>query len=144
MGEGIPKVNIAVQDRVLLHLLENDNQADRYLVDFSLTRPGIAESCALHPPNVSRTMRVLSKRELVSEHTRNIRGEERRQKIWQLTEEGRIKATQSKKSMSQIKVVLRDSNGELIEVKASEASQRLATDISLLQILMHALSLIHI
>ena len=40
--------------------------------------------------------------------------------------------------MSQIKVVLRDSNGELIEVKASEASQRLATDISLLQILMHA------
>ena len=138
MGEGIPKVNIAVQDRVLLHLLENDNQADRYLVDFSLTRPGIAESCALHPPNVSRTMRVLSKRELVSEHTRNIRGEERRQKTWQLTEEGRIKATQSKKSMSQIKVVLRDSNGELIEVKASEASQRLATDISLLQILMHA------
>ena len=138
MGEGIPKVNIAVQDRVLLHLLENDNQADRYLVDFSLTRPGIAESCALHPPNVSRTMRDLSKRELVSEHTRNIRGEERRQKTWQLTDEGRIKATQSKKSMAQIKVVLRDSNGELIEVKASEASQRLATEISLLQILMHA------
>ena len=82
MGAGIPKVNIAVQDRVLLHLLENDNQADRYLVDYALTRPGVAEACALHPPNVSRTMRDLLKREFVSEHTRNIRGEERRQKTW--------------------------------------------------------------
>ena len=118
MGEGIPKVNIPVQDRVLLHLLENDNQADRYLVDYSLTRPGVAEACALHPPNVSRTMRDLLKRELVSEHTRNIRGEERRQKTWQLTEEGRINASKSKKSMGQIKVILRDDNGELIEVVA--------------------------
>ena len=138
MGEGIPKVNIPVQDRVLLHLLENDEQADRYLVDYSLTRPGVAEACALHPPNVSRTMRDLLKRELVSEHTRNIRGEERRQKTWQLTDEGRVKASKSKKSMGQIKVVIRDSSGELIEIIASDASRRLATDISLLQILMHA------
>jgi len=138
VGEGIPKVNIPVQDRVLLHLLENDEQADRYLVDYSLTRPGVAEACALHPPNVSRTMRDLLKRELVSEHTRNIRGEERRQKTWQLTDEGRIKASKSKKSMGQIKVVIRDSSGELIEIIASDASLRLATDISLLQILMHA------
>ena len=78
MSAGIPKVNIAVLDRVLLHLFENDEQADRYLADVALTRPGIAESCALHPPNVSRTMRDLLKRQYVSEHTRNIRGEERR------------------------------------------------------------------
>ena len=59
MSAGIPKVNIAVQDRVLLHLFENDEQADRYLTEVALTRPGIAESCELHPPNVSRTMRDL-------------------------------------------------------------------------------------
>lgn len=138
MSAGIPKVNIAVQDRVLLHLLENDEQADRYMVSFVLTRPGIAESCALHPPNVSRTMRDLLKRQLVSEHTRNIRGEERRQKTWQLTDEGRKQAQQRKAGLGVIKVILRDDSGELLEVNASEAADRLATGISLLQILMHA------
>ena len=138
VSAGIPKVNIAVQDRVLLHLFENDEQADRYLADFALTRPGIAESCALHPPNVSRTMRDLLKKQHVSEHTRNIRGEERRQKTWQLTQEGRTEAQKTRKSLGKTKVVLRDNTGELLEVEASQASERLATDISLLQILMHA------
>ena len=91
VSAGIPKVNIPVQDRVMLHLFENDDQADRYLVGTELTRPGIAESCALHPPNVSRTMRELLKKNLVSEHTRNIKGDDRRQKTWQLTEDGRKK-----------------------------------------------------
>ena len=44
VSAGISKVNIPVQDRVMLHLFENDNQADRYLVGAELTRPGIAES----------------------------------------------------------------------------------------------------
>jgi DNA-binding MarR family transcriptional regulator len=138
VSAGIPKVNIAVQDRVLLHLFENDEQADRYLTEVALTRPGIAESCALHPPNVSRTMRDLLKKQYVSEHTRNIRGEERRQKTWQLTDEGRTEALHKHKSLGKNKVVLRDEGGELLEVEALEAAERLATDISLLQILMHA------
>ena len=40
-------MNISVQDRVLIHLLENNSQADKYLVDIAMTRPGIAASCAL-------------------------------------------------------------------------------------------------
>ena len=85
VSAGVSKVNVPVQDRVMLHLFENNEQADRYLVGPELTRPGIAESCALHPPNVSRTMRELLRKELVSEHTRNVKGEDRRQKTWQLT-----------------------------------------------------------
>ena len=45
------RVNIAVADRILLHLWEQDHQADHYLVSREVTRPGIAEICALHPPN---------------------------------------------------------------------------------------------
>jgi hypothetical protein len=55
----IPRVNIAVKDRILLHLLEEDEQADRFVVSTAVTRPGIAEACAQHPPNVSRAMRNL-------------------------------------------------------------------------------------
>ena len=32
MAGDIPRVNIAVKDRILLHLLEEDEQADRYVV----------------------------------------------------------------------------------------------------------------
>ena len=88
MTGDIPKVNVAVKDRILLHLLNEDEQADRYVVSSALTRPGIAEACAQHPPNVSRAMRTLLRKRLVSEHSRTIRGDDRKQKTWQLTDEG--------------------------------------------------------
>ena len=138
VSAGISKVNIPVQDRVMLHLFENDNQADRYLVGPELTRPGIAESCALHPPNVSRTMRELLKKNLVSEHTRNIKGDDRRQKTWQLTEEGRKKAIDVRRKFSLTQVVIRDNSGDLLELEAAEVPLRLDANISLLQVLMHA------
>ena len=72
------RVHIAVEDRLLLHLLEQDNQADLYMVSAAVTRPGIAEACALHPPNVSRSMRAMLRNQWVSEHTRTVRGESRR------------------------------------------------------------------
>ena len=138
MAGDIPKVNVAAKDRVLLHLLANDDWADRYMVPPSLTRPGIAEACAQHPPNVSRTMRDLLKELLVEEHTRAVQGDERRQKTWQLTDEGRMRAQQRHAMLDDTKVLVRNMNGELLEVKAAEASQLLETDLSLLQILLHA------
>ena len=138
MSAGISKVNVPVQDRVMLHLLENDVQADRYFVGPELTRPGIAESCALHPPNVSRTMRDLLKKNMVSEHTRNIKGDDRRQKTWQLTDEGREKVIQIKEKLSSTMIVIRDGNGDLLELEAATVPARLDANISLLQVLMHA------
>ena len=48
------RVNVPVEDRVLLHLLENLSERDRHTVGHEVTRNGIAQACALHPPNVSR------------------------------------------------------------------------------------------
>jgi len=138
MAGDIPKVNVAAKDRVLLHLLANDEWADRYMVPPSLTRPGIAEACAQHPPNVSRTMRDLLREALVEEHTRAVQGDERRQKTWQLTEEGRLQATQRRVTLDATKVLVRNVDGELLEVKATEVPELLATELSLLQILLHA------
>ena len=82
MVTDLPKVNISVNDRVMLHLLEHVKQFDRYMVTSALTRKGISESCALHLPNVSRAMKSLHKKGHLEEHTRAIIGEERRQKTW--------------------------------------------------------------
>ena len=138
VSEGLPKVSVAVLDRVLLHLSDHESQSDRYVVGPELTRPGIAEACAQHPPNVSRAMRTLLRDGSVEEHTRSIRGEERRQKTWQLSEDGRQKAAERHKVLGEIKILLRNNEGELLEVAAKDAANRLETDISLLQILLHA------
>ena len=138
MAGDIPRVNIAVKDRILLHLLEEDDQADRYVVTAALTRPGIAESCAQHPPNVSRAMRTLLRKRLVSEHSRSIRGDDRRQKTWQLTDEGRGEAKKRLETLSQLKVLIRDETDTLLELEASQAANRLQAEMSVLQILLHA------
>lgn len=138
MASGDVRVNISVTDRILLHLWEQDYQADHYLVSYALTRPGIAEICALHPPNVSRTMREIMNNGWVTEHTRVIRDEERRQKTWQLTEFGRKETISRISSLRSIKVILRDRNNSLLEVRADEAASHLQANLTLLQILMHA------
>ncbi len=132
------KVNIAVADRILLHLWEQDHQADHYLVSREVTRPGIAEICALHPPNVSRTMRDLAIDGMVSENTRVVRGDDRRQKTWQLTDEGREQIQRRLPELRTTKVLLRERGGNLLEVRADEAGSRLETGLTLLQVLMHA------
>ena len=132
------RVHVSVSDRILVHLWEQDHQADHYLVTFEMTRPGIAEVCALHLPNVSRTMRELISDGLVSEHTRAVRGEERRQKTWQLTDEGRKNARISIEKLRSMKVLIRDKKGKLLEIRADEASNKLQTELTLLQVLMHA------
>lgn len=134
----LPKVSVAVSDRIILHLLENHSQADRFMVEASVTRTGIADACALHPPNVSRTMRTLHRQGLVSEHSRAIKGDSRRQKTWQLTEEGLADAKARHDSLSQIPLLIRDRLGTLLELEAGKAADRLETDLSLIQVLMHA------
>lgn len=138
MARPVSKVNIAVADRILLHLWEQDHQADHYLVNREVTRPGIAEICALHPPNVSRAMRDFDIDGMVSEHTRVIRGDERRQKTWQLTDEGREQVTRRLPELRETKVLLREREGNLLEIRADEAGSRLETGLTLLQVLMHA------
>ncbi|MDP6906983.1 MAG: AAA family ATPase [Candidatus Thalassarchaeaceae archaeon] len=132
------RVHIAVEDRILLHLGEQDDQADLYMVSASVTRPGIAEACALHPPNVSRTMRELLKNDWVTEHSRTVRGESRRQKTWQLTDMGREQAQSRIDVLRLTPVLIREESGQLLEIIAGLASNRLSADLSLLQVLMHA------
>ena len=97
--------NVPVSDRILLHLWEQDHQADHYIVSGEVTRSGIAESCAMHPPNVSRAMRKLSSDGLISQHTRTVRGDNRRQKTWQLTDEGRDTALERISDLRSIQVL---------------------------------------
>lgn len=140
MPEAPLRVSLPVSDRVLLHLWENDHQADHFIVTSEVTRPGIAAACGLHPPNVSRTIRPLLREGLVSEHTRQIRGESRRQKTWQLTENGREEATNRLDDIKATSVLIRDRSGQLLEVEAGEAADRLDSSLTLLQVLMMSIA----
>lgn len=127
-----------VSDRILLHLWEQDFQADHFTVTSDVTRSGIAESCALHPPNVSRAMRNLVSQGHISQHSRPISGDNRRQKTWQLTDDGREMARERISELSSLLVLVRSKQGTILEVRADEAANKLRAGLSLLQILMHA------
>ena len=137
MGEGA-RVNVAVADRILLHLLNHISQVDLHTVTSEITRRGISIACAVHPPNVSRSMRDLVATGIVAQGTRSVRGENRRQKVWYLTSLGIEMATAVKERLSEIPVLVRSRNGDLLELPASEASDRLRADLDLLSVLMHA------
>lgn len=138
MGK-LPKISISVEDRLILHLLEETKEKNKFLVSYSVTRRGIAEACALHAPNVSRSMKKLVLDSIVEEHMRSVKGDSRKQKTWQLTDYGELIAEKLVKKLGNLKVLIRDKKGELLEINASEASQKLESGLSLLQILMHAL-----
>ncbi len=140
MSDAPLRVSLPVSDRVLLHLLENDHQADHFIVTSEITRPGISEACGLHPPNVSRAIRPLLREGLVSEHTRQIRGEQRRQKTWQLTESGREEMNNRIDDIRATSVLIRDRDGQLLEVEAGEAADRLDSNLTLLQVLMMSIA----
>ena len=102
------------------------------MVTSTVTRPGIAEACALHPPNVSRTMRSLLKEKLVQEHSRMIKNDERRQKVWQLTEVGKVEAQERRAILAELTVLIRGKDGDLLEIKAEEVAERLEANLTLM------------
>ena len=138
MARNDSRPNVPVSDRIVLHLWEQDFQADHYTVTSEVTRSGIAESCALHPPNVSRSMRQLISQGYISQHSRSVRGEDRRQKTWQLTDDGRELARERISKLRSLNVLVRSKEGNVLEIRADEAANKLNAGLSLLQILMHA------
>ena len=138
MARNDSRPNVPVSDRIMLHLWEQDFQADHYIVTSDVTRSGIAESCALHPPNVSRAMRQLTSQGFISQHSRTVRGDNRKQKTWQLTEEGRELARERISELRSLMVLIRSNEGNVLEIRADEAANKLRAGLSLLQILMHA------
>jgi ribonuclease HII len=81
-------------------------------------------------------MRPLLKQGFVSEHTRQIRGEARRHKTWQLTENGREEINNRLPKIKKTSVLIRGRDGEMLEVEAGEAADRLDSNLTLLQVLM--------
>ncbi len=132
------RVNVPVEDRVLLHLLEHLSERDRHTVESEVTRSGISQACALHPPNVSRAMKNLARRELVTSLTRSIKGENRRQRTWQLTSDGESLAKERESRLASSRVSIRDQEGTMLTVRADQAASRIEAHMSLLQVLMHA------
>ena len=92
----------------------------------------------MHPPNVSRAMRQLISHGYISQHSRSVRGENRRQKTWQLTDDGRELARERISELRSLNILIRSKDGNVLEIRADEAANKLHAGLSLLQILMHA------
>ena len=83
-------------------------------------------------------MRQLISQGYISQHSRSVRGEDRRQKTWQLTDDGRELARERISKLRSLNVLVRSKEGNVLEIRADEAANKLNAGLSLLQILMHA------
>ena len=83
-------------------------------------------------------MRQLISQGYISQHSRSVRGEDRRQKTWQLTDDGREIARERISKIRSLNVLVRSKEGNVLEIRADEAANKLNAGLSLLQILMHA------
>ena len=70
-------------------------------------------------------MRTLLRKEWSVNTPVQLEGDDRKQKTWQLTDDGREEAKNRLSELSKLKVLIRDESNTLLEVEASEAPGRL-------------------
>ncbi|MDI6917984.1 MAG: AAA family ATPase, partial [Thermoplasmatales archaeon] len=128
---------ITIADRILLHLLEHE--CIEYSEPcFHATQYGIAEGVSVPQGNVPRTVARLAEKKLVQEKTGQVKGLERRRKIYLLTDEGTSYARDIHEKIMNTKVKFRDKKGEIKEMKICDVLEKLKkTDISILDIIIH-------
>ncbi len=100
---------LTVEDRILLHLQNYVRFADDYEVPKAMSQKGIGEAVWIAWSNVPRAMKRLKETDLVDEHSRRVKGEFRKKKVYVLTPRGFARAKELKEELGQRRVsVVRD------------------------------------
>ncbi|MEE9150977.1 MAG: tetratricopeptide repeat protein [Thermoplasmata archaeon] len=128
------KPHLTVQEKILLHLLERAKYEDMFEVPYSLTQDGIAEVVLVRRSYVSSATRELIEKGLAAEKLSHVKDEARRRKAYFLTIEGKAEAEKLCSQVKEIKVVLRDEEGEK-EVKLGDMTRMTKRKLSVMELL---------
>ncbi len=100
-----------VRDRILLHLLDLAKFAGAYDVPPEMTQDGIAKAAWIDVHHVVQYVRPLIAAGLARERSAHVRGGERKRKVYELTDTGRLKAYTLREAMKAETVLLREADG---------------------------------
>jgi DNA-binding MarR family transcriptional regulator len=121
------KHHLTVNEKILLHLLENHRSQNLREAPLSITQKGIAENVKIRWNHVPRAMHSLKKQGYVTEDMSHIEGKTRRQKAYFLTDEGLLFAKNLRERILGWDVFLRRSDGQVAKLKLSRVNMHLKT-----------------
>jgi tetratricopeptide (TPR) repeat protein/DNA-binding MarR family transcriptional regulator len=102
---------ISVEKRILFHLLNHYSSKHRYEAPIDLTQIGIAHAVGTSQSHTSRSIKKLVNKKLVSERIGRVKLGKKKQKYYQLTDEGKGQAGELKKKLSNLEITLKHPAG---------------------------------
>ncbi len=131
------KHHLTVNEKILLHLLENHRSQNLREAPLSITQKGIAENVKIRWNHVPRAMFSLKKQGYVTEDVTHIEGKTRRQKAYFLTDEGLLFAKNLRERILGWDVFLRREDGQVAHLKLSRVNSQLKTKFTPLWLYMN-------
>lgn len=130
------KYRLTINERILLHLLDNFKSKNKREAPQTVTQRGIADGVHIRWNHVPRAMNQLKKMELVFERTAHIEGKTRRQKVYYLTDDGMFSARNLRERVLNWDILLKKLDGQTVKLKLSDVNLELKTDFSPLSLSM--------
>ncbi len=134
-GDG-KKHHLTVNEKILLHLLENYKSQNLREAPISITQKGIAENVEIRWNHVPRAMLSLKKQGLIIEDMSHIEGKTRRQKAYFLTDEGLLFAKNLRERVLGWDVFLRRTDGQVTKMILSKVNSQLKANFPPLKLFM--------
>jgi DNA-binding MarR family transcriptional regulator len=129
------KLKLTIEERILSHIREYSKYEHNLQAPFALTQDGIAKAVSVVRSAIPRSMKKLSDKGLVNEQIGHVEGVTRRRKIYYLTTEGLVRAQEITEKLERVNCHIKNQDGEVAELKLSEANKFLGTNFSMLEIL---------
>lgn len=104
--------SLTVEDWILVHLLRYARYAGEFEVPWAITQYGIAEAVGTGQDHVSRAVRRLVQRGVLIETKSRVEGVQEKRKVYFLTPEGQLAASDLNKRAEELKVRMTDADGE--------------------------------
>ena len=127
---GGAKIRLTINEKILLHLLENNRARDEREAPQSVTQRGIADSVGIRWNHVPRAVTKLKKLDYVFERLSHIVGKTRRQKAYFLTDEGLLSARNLRERVMDGDVYLVQPDGQRVKMRLSKVNSVLKSQFS--------------
>ena len=131
------KVQMTVNERVMIHLLRYYRYADEFEVPFDLTQYGIAHFIGIQQKHVPRAMKKLMDEKMVEERVSHIKKSPRKQKVYFLSQEGFSFANNLKERFLESVVSYQTEIEVYDEIPMNQAMERLGEDTTILDIILN-------
>lgn len=128
-----PSSSLTVEDWILVHLLRYTRYAGEFEVPWAITQYGIAETVGTGQDHVSRAVRRLVQRGVLTEAKSRVAGVKEKRKVYFLTPEGQLRASELARRAEQMTVRMQDREGER-RVPLKEAAAILGPGHSMIEV----------